>query len=61
MVFEEIFRRFRVTVCKKGVLQKRKFSYTFIESVSYNDVVVTNKFTFHPHYENHGFTYLTIL
>ena len=56
MVFEEIFPRLRVKVCKKGVLQKRKFSYTFIQSVSYN-----NKFTFHPHYENHEFTYLTIL
>ena len=48
MVFEENFLRLTVPVSfqKKWVLQKREFSYYFLQSVSYNNVVVKIKIYF---------------
>ena len=44
MVFEEIDNN--STFFKKLVLQKREFSYRFLQSIRYNNLVVTQKIYF---------------
>ena len=61
MVFEENFLRLTVAVrFQKMKFQKHEFSYHFFHSVI-TPWLSQNKFTFHPHLENHRFTSLIIL
>ena len=51
MAFEENILRLTVTVRfqkKKCALCNREFSYSFFQSISYNNVVVTKQFFFSP-------------
>ena len=54
MVFKENLLKFYIF--KKWVLQKRKISYPFFQSISYYNGVVTKKITFHPHFELYEFS-----